>query len=58
MYKIEIDCIIKESGTSLVVQWLRLGASNAGSPGSIPAEGTRSHMPQLRSRVTKIINKY
>ena len=31
-------------GTSLVVQWLRLRAPNAGGPGSIPGQGTRSHM--------------
>ena len=35
-------------GTSLVVQWLRLCAPNAGGPGSIPGQGTRAHMPQLR----------
>ena len=34
--------------TSLVVQWLRLRAPNAGGPGSIPGQGTRSHMPQQR----------
>ena len=32
--------------TSLVVQWLRLHAPNAGDPGLIPGQGTRSHMPQ------------
>ena len=37
-----------ESGTSLVVRWLRLQSPNAGGPGSIPGLGTRSHMPQLR----------
>ena len=31
-------------GTSLVAQWLRLHAPNAGGPGSIPHQGTRSHM--------------
>ena len=31
-------------GTSLVAQWLRLYAPNAGGPGSIPGQGTRSHM--------------
>ena len=36
------------TGTSLVAQWLRLHASNAGGPGSIPVQGTRSHMPQLK----------
>ncbi|TEA36710.1 hypothetical protein DBR06_SOUSAS310123, partial [Sousa chinensis] len=28
---------------SLVVQWLRLHAPNAGGPGSIPGQGTRFH---------------
>ena len=28
----------------MVVQWLRLHAPNAGGPGSIPGQGTRSHM--------------
>ena len=28
-------------GTSLVVQWLRLRASNAGGAGSIPGQGTK-----------------
>ncbi|TEA23382.1 hypothetical protein DBR06_SOUSAS910043, partial [Sousa chinensis] len=42
-------------GTSLVVQWLRLRAPSAGGPGSIPGQGTRSLMPQLKIRgaVTK-----
>ena len=35
-------------GTSLVVQWLRLCTPNAGGPGSVPGQGTRSHMPQLK----------
>ncbi|TEA33197.1 hypothetical protein DBR06_SOUSAS8010046, partial [Sousa chinensis] len=35
-------------GTSLVVQWLRLCAPNARGPGSIPGQGTRTHMPQLK----------
>ncbi|TEA25092.1 hypothetical protein DBR06_SOUSAS6010076, partial [Sousa chinensis] len=33
---------------ALVVQWLRLRIPNAGGPGSIPGQGTRSRMPQLR----------
>ncbi|TEA09823.1 hypothetical protein DBR06_SOUSAS29710008, partial [Sousa chinensis] len=33
---------------SLVVQWLRLHAPNAGGLGSIPGQGTRSHMQQLK----------
>ena len=36
-------------GTSLVVQWLRLLAPNAGGPGSIPDQGTRFHTPQLKT---------
>ena len=35
-------------GPSLVVQWLRLYAPNAGGLFSIPSQGTRSHMLQLR----------
>ena len=41
-------------GASLLVQWLRLRASNAGGPGSIPAQGTRSHMLQLRARMPQL----
>ena len=40
---------IKPSGTSLVVQWLRLHASNAGGTGSIPGQGTK-----IPHAVTKI----
>ena len=40
------QCLSRKSsfGTSLVAQWLRLCAPNAGVPGSIPGQGTRSHM--------------
>ena len=31
-----------------MIQWLRLCAPSAGGWGSIPAQGTRSHMPQLK----------
>ena len=34
--------------TSLVVHWLRLSAPNVGRPGSVPGQGTRAHMPQLK----------
>ena len=44
---------ILEWGTSLVVQWLRLCAPNAGDPSLIPGQGTRSHMPQLRPGAAK-----
>ena len=36
-------------GTSLVFQRLILHAPNAGDPGSILGQGTRSHMLQLRA---------
>ena len=35
------------AGTSLVVHWLRHSAPNAGGPGLIPGQGTRSHKLQL-----------
>ena len=38
--------------TSLVVQWLSLHASNAGS---IPSQGTSSHMPQQRPSAFKFL---
>ena len=34
--------------TSLVVPWLRLHTPNAGGPRSIPSQGTRFHMLQLK----------
>ena len=36
-------------GTSLVVQWLPHCTPNAGDPGSIPGQGTRSHMLTTKS---------
>ena len=36
------------SGRFLMVQWLRLYGLNAGGPGLITGQGTRSHMSQLR----------
>ena len=33
---------------NIAVQWLRLHAPNVGGPGSIPGQGTRSNMPQLK----------
>ena len=41
------------TGTSLVVQWLRLSAPNAGGVGSIPGRGTRfPHATAKSSRAT------
>ena len=36
------------AGASLVVQWLRVRAPNAGGPCSIPGQGTSSHTLQLK----------
>ena len=40
--------------TSLVIQRLRLHALNAGVPSSIPGQGTRSRMPQLRVHMLQL----
>ena len=45
-------------GTSLVVQWLSLCAPNAGGLASIPGQGTRSHITQLKITHATINNKY
>ena len=46
------SCLIKVGpGISLVVQWLRLHAPDAGNLGLIPGQGTRSHMLQLKDPV-------
>ena len=45
---------ISRGGTSLVVQWLRLRAFSAGGQGSIPDQGTRSQMLQLRIHVPQL----
>ena len=39
--------------TQMMVQWLRLCTPSAGGLGSIPGQGTRSHMPQLRPGTAK-----
>ena len=58
IYSVFIFLIIKflkkVIGTSLVVQWLRLHAPNAGGLGSIPGQGTKSHMLQLIPSVAKL----
>ena len=52
----KIPVFLKEKyfGTSLVVQWLRLCTLEAGPPGSIPGQETRSHMPQLRVHMNEL----
>ena len=43
--------LLKHScGNSLVFQWLRLHASNAGGPGLISGRETRSHMPKQKGQ--------
>ena len=39
-----ISINVKGLGTSLVAQWIRLHAPNAGGPGLILGPGTKSHM--------------
>ena len=48
----------KKQGTSLVVQWPRVHASNAGSQGFITGQGTRPHMlqPKITDAATKTWN--
>ena len=48
-----MDFRLEGGGTSLVVQRLRLCAPNGGGLGSIPGQGTRSHMLQLRPGAAK-----
>ena len=43
-----------EQETFLVVQGLTLHAPNAGAPGSIPGQGTRSHMPHPRVHMPQL----
>ena len=49
----DLWCLTVCSGNSLVVQWLRHCAPNAGGLGSIPGQGTSSHVPQLRLYAAK-----
>ena len=37
-----------------MVQWLRLHAPNAGGLGSVPGQGTRSHVPELRVQMLQL----
>ena len=58
-------CKNEEAKTSLVVQWQDIELLIQEAPGSIPGQGTRSHMLQLgvhmlqlRLSTAKKINKY
>ena len=44
----QLESTEEDTGTSLVGRWLRLCIPSAGGQGSVPGQGTRSHMPQLR----------
>ena len=46
----------KGRGTSLLVQWLRLQAPNAGELGSIPGQGTKTPVLLLRPGAAKYIH--
>ena len=48
MYVKSLNMAIESAGTSLVVQWLTVHVPNAGDLGSIPGQGTRSHVLQVR----------
>ena len=41
-------------GTSLLAEWLRLRAPNAGHSGSVPGQGTTAQMLQLRVYVLQL----
>ena len=44
-------CLLKtqfKNRTSLVVEWLRIYAPNAGAQSLIPGQGTRAHMAELK----------
>ena len=43
-----IHSFIEQLGNFLVVQWLRLHASSAGGPGSVPGQGTKPDKSHLR----------
>ena len=49
---------LRAAKVSLMVQWLRLRAPNAGGPGSTPGQGTRSHMLQLGPGAVKWRNGF
>ena len=50
--------LTEKTGTSLVVQWLRLPTPNGGCLGSIPGQGTISHMPELRVHMPQLKSQH
>ena len=53
-YMLEKICSASLIRTSLVVQRLRLQSPNAGGPGTIPGQGTRSHMTPVRVHMPQL----
>ena len=52
---VEVANQMRKVGTSLVVQWLRLCADNAGGVGLIPGQGIKiPHAMQHNQKVTKL----
>ena len=58
--KVHLCHFLKEiTGTSLVIQWLRLHAPSSGDLGSIPGQGNGSHISKQRptgSQINTLIN--
>ena len=50
----ESDTTERLNWTELMVQWLKLHAPNAGGPGSIPSQRTRSYIAQLRVHILQL----
>ena len=49
---------MQQTGTSLVVQWLRFCSPRAGGLGSIPDQGTRPHVLQLTVHMPQLNKTY
>ena len=47
----KVSAVFKQGGTSLVVQWLRHYPLDAGGPGSVLGQRTRSCMWQQRLKI-------
>ena len=56
-WKVPVQPILKSLGTYLVVQWLRLCVSPAGSVGSVPGQGTKMSQATQCSIVSKSLYK-
>ena len=52
--KIQQTHYIRNTGTPLMVQWLRLVLPTPGGLGLIPGQVSRSHVPQLRVHMLQL----